>query len=49
MTYFTANNTHTHEPKCAVRDAVESGEISKHRFESFRRIRESLEEKAQNR
>lgn len=36
--------THTHEPKCAVRDAVESGKISRHRFESFRRIRESLRE-----
>ena len=36
--------THTHEPNCAVRDAVDSGAISKHRFESFRRIRESLEE-----
>jgi len=34
--------THTHEPKCAVRDAVESGAISRQRFESFCRIRESL-------
>ncbi len=36
--------THTHEPKCAVRDAVESGAISKHRFASFQRIRDSLKE-----
>ncbi len=34
--------THTHEPKCGVREAVESGAISKHRFASFQRIRESL-------
>ncbi len=36
--------THTHEPKCGVREAVESGAISRHRFASFQRIRESLEE-----
>lgn len=36
--------THTHEPKCAVRDAVESGAISKPRFASFQRIRDSLKE-----
>lgn len=36
--------THTHEPKCAVRDAIESGQISKHRFASFQRIKESLKE-----
>jgi len=34
--------THTHEPKCGVRDAVASGAIAQHRFESFQRIRESL-------
>ena len=34
--------THTHEPKCGVRDAVASGAISSHRFASFQRIRESL-------
>ncbi len=41
--------THTHEPKCAVREAVETGGISRHRFESFRRIRESLEDRNQSR
>jgi ribosome biogenesis GTPase len=41
--------THTHEPKCAVREAVETGAISRHRFESFQRIRESLGERGQSR
>lgn len=36
--------THTHEPKCGVREAVKSGAISRHRFASFERIRESLED-----
>lgn len=36
--------THTHEPKCAVRDAVESGAISRARFDSYLRIRASLSE-----
>ncbi|MEJ6950879.1 ribosome small subunit-dependent GTPase A [Natronospora cellulosivora (SeqCode)] len=27
--------SHTHEPKCAVKDAVESGEISKRRYQSY--------------
>ncbi|MFW5981912.1 MAG: ribosome small subunit-dependent GTPase A [Halanaerobiaceae bacterium] len=27
--------SHTHEPKCAVKDAVESGEISKNRYQSY--------------
>jgi len=29
------NCTHTHEPKCAVMDAVENGEIAMSRFESY--------------
>ncbi|NUM53361.1 MAG: ribosome small subunit-dependent GTPase A [Candidatus Hydrogenedentes bacterium] len=36
--------THTHEPRCAVRDAVESGRIARARYESYLRIRASLEE-----
>jgi ribosome biogenesis GTPase len=38
--------THTHEPKCGVREAVESGAISRRRFASFERIRESLKDGA---
>jgi ribosome biogenesis GTPase len=33
--------THTHEKICAVRDAVETGKIHPHRFESYLRIIES--------
>lgn len=40
--------THTHEPKCAVRDAVESGAIARVRFESYLRIRASLAEKTKS-
>ncbi|MFI3319968.1 MAG: ribosome small subunit-dependent GTPase A [Rikenellaceae bacterium] len=32
------NCTHTHEPKCAVRNAVESGEIAYSRYESYLKI-----------
>ena len=35
--------THTHEPRCAVRDAVKSGAIAEARFASYLRIRASLE------
>ncbi|MFW6022483.1 MAG: ribosome small subunit-dependent GTPase A [Halanaerobiaceae bacterium] len=28
--------SHTHEPKCAVKDAVEKGEVSKERYNSYR-------------
>lgn len=36
--------THTHEPSCAVRDAVESGGILERRYESYLRILETLEQ-----
>jgi len=36
------NCTHVHEPECAVRAAVEAGEIPKRRYQSYRRIRDSL-------
>jgi len=38
--------THTHEPKCAVRDAVSEGLIGRARFDSYLRIRMSLTENA---
>jgi len=34
--------THTHEPDCAVRQAVDSGAVPKLRYNSYLRIRESL-------
>lgn len=37
--YF-AGCTHTHEPDCAVRAAVEQGAISAERYESYTRLRE---------
>ncbi len=36
--------THQHEPACAVREALERGEIIQRRYESYKRIRENLEE-----
>ena len=35
--------THQHEPKCAVRTAVKDGRISKHRYDSYLRLREEHE------
>ena len=35
--------THTHEPDCAVKAAVEQGLIDAGRYESYLRIRESME------
>ncbi|MFP4499388.1 MAG: ribosome small subunit-dependent GTPase A [Candidatus Hydrogenedentota bacterium] len=35
--------THTHEPGCAVREAIEAGQLSRARYESYLRIRASLE------
>ena len=40
------NCTHIHEPKCAVLEALESGDLCKLRFDSYLRIREELEETA---
>ncbi len=37
-----SNCTHTHEPNCAVKEAVEQGVISAQRYMSYRRIFESL-------
>ncbi len=36
--------THTNEPGCGVRAAVEAGEISQTRYESYLRLREELED-----
>ncbi|MCC7451716.1 MAG: ribosome small subunit-dependent GTPase A [Anaerolineae bacterium] len=36
--------THTNEPGCGVRVAIESGAISQERYESYLRLREELEE-----
>ena len=36
--------THSHEPKCAVRAAMEAGKISRARFAAYLRILETLEE-----
>lgn len=36
--------THTHEPGCAVRDAVETGAVSKARYESYLNILRTVEE-----
>ena len=35
--------THSHEPECAVKEAVEEGAISEARYDSYLRILESLE------
>ena len=35
--------THTHEPRCAVREAVETGQLAKERYASYLRIRASLQ------
>lgn len=38
--------THTHEPQCAVKDAVESGKIHVKRYENYLQIFESLDKKS---
>jgi ribosome biogenesis GTPase len=38
------NCTHTNEPKCAVLEAVEQGELSRRRYENFLELREELRE-----
>jgi ribosome biogenesis GTPase len=35
--------SHIHEPGCAVREALERGELAQLRYDSYRRIRDSLE------
>jgi len=37
---FRRSCTHTHEPGCAVRDAVENGDITVGRYESYKTLRE---------
>jgi ribosome biogenesis GTPase len=39
------NCSHDHEPNCSVRSAVESGEVSRARFESYLKLRGELAEK----
>lgn len=39
-----ATCTHSHEPECSVKDAVESGLVSRSRYESYLRILETLPE-----
>ncbi|MFI5244966.1 MAG: ribosome small subunit-dependent GTPase A [Gemmatimonadales bacterium] len=39
--------SHGHEPNCAVRSAVESGQVSRGRYESFLKLREELSEAEQ--
>ena len=39
-----SNCTHTHEPDCAVIAAAENGQIPPRRYDSYRRLRESLED-----
>lgn len=39
-----ADCTHHHEPGCAVREAVDRGDISPQRYDSYLRMREELEE-----
>ena len=36
--------SHSHEPDCAVREALETGEIAEHRFKSFQKILEEAVE-----
>jgi ribosome biogenesis GTPase len=37
-----ASCTHSHEPDCAVKDAVERGDVSRERYESYLRILDSV-------
>ena len=38
-----ATCTHRHEPGCAVKEAVENGEISSERYQNYLNIIESIE------
>lgn len=40
---FNTSCSHIHEPKCAIRMAVESGSISAERYESYRKLYEECE------
>lgn len=42
------NCTHVHEPQCAVRQAVSEGLVSRPRYESYLRIRASMESSSGN-
>ncbi len=39
-----SNCTHLHEPDCAVRQALRDGAIESHRFNTYRRLMQSLED-----
>jgi ribosome biogenesis GTPase len=39
-----ADCTHTHEPICGVRDAVKVGQVPKARYETYLRIRQTIED-----
>ncbi len=41
--------THSHEPGCAVKDAVEEGMLSRDRYESYIRILDSIDEQKKSR
>jgi ribosome biogenesis GTPase len=41
--------THDHEPKCAVKSAVENGKIARERYDSYLKILASLEEQRDDR
>ena len=41
-----ADCTHQKEPECAVHEAVRAGEVSRDRFESYRKLREELQSEA---
>ena len=38
-----SNCSHTHEPKCAVLDALKDGRVHKERYESYLRLRDGKE------
>ncbi|MDG6774088.1 ribosome small subunit-dependent GTPase A [Thiomicrorhabdus sp. ZW0627] len=43
-----SNCTHTIEPKCAIKQAVEDGEIAYSRYQSFQRLRQEFKEMEQS-
>lgn len=42
------NCTHQHEPDCAIREAVEAGEIAETRFNSFQGMRQAFADPSEN-